>query len=140
MHLKPLLSVLVPAAATLALAACGSDSSSGSKEAEEHENASPAVALREVGETRDGLNAALSTYKQGDKAAAADQVAETYLQHFEEVEGPLGRKDEELNERLEEGINEHLRDAMKAGKPAAEIEASVEALLADLRKAEAALR
>jgi high-affinity iron transporter len=123
---------------SLALAACGgSDSSS---EESEHENASPATARKEVGETRDALNAALATYKKGDKAAANEQVAEAYVSHFEEVEGPLEGKDAELKESLEHAISDDLRSSIKAGKPAKQVEAQVKAIVADLEKAEAALQ
>ena len=123
---------------SLALAACGgSDSSS---EESEHENASPATARQEVGETREALNAALATYKKGDKAAANEQVAEAYVSHFEEVEGPLEGKDAELKESLEHAISDDLRSSIKAGKPAKQVEAQVKAIAADLDKAEAALQ
>jgi hypothetical protein len=135
-----LMKTAMPAAAValsiLALTACGDDSN----DSEAKENTSPAVALQEAGETREALSAALATYKSGDHAAAEDAVAEAYLQHFEEVEGPLDERDHELNESLEAAINEELRDAMKANKPAAEIEAQVNAILTDLQKAEAALQ
>src|SRR5690348_9161149 len=123
---------------SLALAACGgSDSSS---EESERENASPATARKEVGETRDALNVALATYKKGDKDAAQEQVAEAYVGHFEEVEGPLGGKDDELKESLEHAIADDLRASMKAGKPAKDVEAQIKAIVADLDKAEAALQ
>jgi hypothetical protein len=122
---------------SLALAACGGSDSSSSTESE---NSSPSVARKEVGETRDALNAALASYKQGDKAAANEQVAEAYVSHFEEVEGPLEDKDSELKESLEHAIADDLRSSMKAGKPASEIEAQVKAIVADLNKAEAALQ
>ena len=134
--------ILLPALITssLALAACGgSDSSSTSSEAE-HENSSPETALREVGETRDALKSALATYKDGDAAGAQEQVAEAYVSHFEEVEGPLEGRNDELKEDLEHAISGDLRDSMKAGKPAAAVERQVNAILADLDKAEAALR
>jgi high-affinity iron transporter len=135
MSLKPALSLLLVASA-LALAACGSDS-----ESEESEKAAtPATAMKEIGETRDALTAALATYKGGDHKAAEDQAAEAYVQHFEEVEGPLGKKDAELNEELEEAISQDVRNAMKDGRPAAEVEQTVNSVLADLEKAEAALR
>jgi hypothetical protein len=122
-------------AGSLLLAACGGDD-----ESSEPETASPATARKEVGETRDALNAALASYKSGDKAAAEEQVAEAYVSHFEEVEGPLEDRNEELNEDLEHAISDELRSAMKAGKPVKEIEAQVQSILADLDKAEAALR
>ena len=123
---------------SLALTACGgSDSSSGESE---QENASPATARKEVGETRDALNAALATYKEGDKTGAQEQVAEAYVSHFEEVEGPLEAKDGELKESLEHAIADDLRSSMKAGKAASQVEAQVKAIVADLDKAEAALQ
>jgi hypothetical protein len=122
---------------SLAVAACGGSDSSSSTESE---NSSPSVARKEVGETRDALNAALASYKQGNKAAANEQVAEAYVSHFEEVEGPLEDKDSELKESLEHAIADDLRSSMKAGKPASEIEAQVKAIVADLNKAEAALQ
>jgi hypothetical protein len=120
---------------SLVLAACGD-----SKESSENENASPTVARKEVGETREALKAALATYKRGDKAAAQEQVAEAYVSHFEEVEGPLGDKDHELMEDIEHAIADDLRASMKAGKPVADVEAQVDTIVADLDKAEAALR
>src|SRR5262249_1286607 len=126
---------VVAAVAALAFAGCGGDSS---KEAEQQ--ASPAVAKQEAAETREALTAALATYKSGDTKAAEDQVAEAYLQHFEEVEGALEKKDAELKEKLEGAINTDLRTAMKDGKPASEVESQVNAVVADLQKAEAALQ
>src|SRR5215213_9157256 len=114
MPVKPVLSTAAAIAASFALLACGSDSKDSS---EERESADPAVALKEAGETREALTAALATYKSGDRQAAEEQVAEAYVQHFEAVEGALERKDAELNEHLEEAISADLRSAMKAGKP-----------------------
>ena len=120
---------------SLALTACGDSDSTGRTT-----SSSPATALREVRETRDALTQALATYKNGDKTGAQEQVAEAYVSHFEEVEEPLGRKNHELMEELEHAISDELRADMKAGKPAAAIEAEVKAIVADLDKAEAALQ
>jgi DNA-binding transcriptional MerR regulator len=138
MPAKHLLSAAATLGASLALVACGGDSNDNSGSSQEP--ASAAVALKEAGETREGITAALATYKSGDKQAAEDQVSEAYLQHFEEVEHALEERDAELKEKLEEAINTDLRAAMKDGKPAAEVEAQVDAVVADLQKAEAALR
>jgi DNA anti-recombination protein RmuC len=129
-----LLSVLVTGAL---VAACGDDSSS---DTETRESASPSVALKEVGETRTALEAALAAYKSGDAAAAEERVSEAYVQHFEEVEGPLEERDEELNEELEEAISRDLRDLIKAKKPVAQVQRAFEDVYSDLDKAEAALR
>jgi ABC-type phosphate transport system substrate-binding protein len=123
------------AAAALGLAACGSDSSGKAATGE-----SAAVARTEVGKTRDALKAALATYKAGDTTAAADQVAEAYVSHFEDVEAPLDKKDHALKERLEKAISSGLRAHMKAKEPATAVAREVAAVVADLDKAEAALR
>jgi hypothetical protein len=129
----------VATAASFALAGCGDDDSSSGTSARS-ESGGTATALREVGETRDALQAALATYEDGDAAAAEEQVAEAYVSHFEEVEEALEQRDHELNESLEEQISRDLRADMKADKPVVQVRRSVEAVIADLGKAEAALR
>ncbi|MGH9363622.1 MAG: hypothetical protein ACRD2T_17060, partial [Thermoanaerobaculia bacterium] len=52
----------------------------------------PAQAIDEIGETSTGLDQALAQLRDGDAKAAKETVAETYLQHFEEVEAPLESK------------------------------------------------
>jgi hypothetical protein len=130
---------LVPlaAAAALALSACGDDDTSSETEAEQ---AKPASALLEAGKTRASLALALATYKAGDKAKAADQASEAYLQHFELVEGPLEAKDEELTEELEDAIREELVGKMKARAPVKEVEALAKEIDRDLATAEAKLK
>jgi hypothetical protein len=82
-------------AASLSLVACG-DGTTEAKDRKKHQ-ATPPQARAEAGTVRKLLAAALTTYKGGDEAAAAKQVEDAYLEHFEEVEGALGAKDEELN-------------------------------------------
>ena len=123
------------AAAALALSACGDD-----KKSEGHEESTPAVAIEEASKTSSGLTAALATYKSGDKAAAEEQVSETYLQHFELVEGPLGKVDHELTEDLEHRIREELVEKIKAGESAKAVEAFVTSIKADLVTAQAKLK
>ena len=118
------------------VAACGGDDSSSDAESK----ATPQQALREISEVRKGLEQAVSTYKSGDKAAADEQVGDTYLQHFELVEGPLDEADHELNESLEDGIREELREKIKAGASAAEIDELHREIVTNLDKAETALR
>jgi hypothetical protein len=119
----------------VAVAGCG-----GGSDNEEHTTASPATARKEVAATRAALRDALASYKSGDKAKAVDQVSEAYVSHFEEVEGPLEGKDDELKESLEHAIADDLRADMKAGRPASAVEQRVAAITADLDKADAALR
>jgi hypothetical protein len=120
----------------LALAGCGG----GSSDSSEHESASPEVARKEIAATRSAITGALASDKGGDHAKAVDQVSEAYVSHFEEVEGPLEGKDDELKESLEHAIAGDLRSDMKAGKPAAAVADRVSSILADLDKADAALR
>ncbi len=129
---------VLPLAATaaLALSACGSDD----KKSEGHEESTPAVAIEEARKTSTGLTAALATYKSGDRAAAEEQVSETYLQHFELVEGPLGKVDHELTEDLEHRIREELVAKIKAGEPAKDVEAFVKQIKTDLAAAQAKLK
>src|SRR4051812_32784273 len=118
------------------LAGCGS----GGDEASDEAAATPKEAIVQIGAVRRGLDDALKTYAGGDAARADEQVGTTYLEHFELVEGPLEKADEELNEQLEESIREELRSMIKGKAPKSDVGALVAAIKADLSKAEAALR
>jgi hypothetical protein len=120
-------------------AGCGSDGENEASEAAEHA-ATPQQAIEEIGEVRSALDAALATYRSGRHAAADQQVGDAYLEHFELVEGPLGKVDHELTEHLEDGIREELRDAMKDGAPVTKVERLVHELDEHLDEAEAALK
>jgi hypothetical protein len=116
----------------LLLAACGGDDTSGSESAQAQSTA--ADAIDEIGETSTGLDQALAQLRDGDAKAAKETVAETYLQHFEKVEGPLEKVDPELMEKLEDGISGDLRgDIGKASVN--EISAQVKQLKAELATA-----
>ncbi len=120
--------------ASLALAACGSDEKSSAAPA------SASEARTEAAATRASLRKALTQVKAGDRKAADDTVAEGYLQHFEDVEGPLDKADHELNEKLEDGLKGDLREKIKSGAPVAEVERLITSLDADLQTAESKLR
>jgi hypothetical protein len=121
---------------TSVLAACGGDDDSGSQATEAQ--SSSAQAIDEIDETSAGLDQALAQLRDGDAKAAKETVAETYLQHFEEVEAPLEKVDPELMEKLEEGISTDLRGDI--GKASAnEISAHVKQLKADLATAKSKL-
>jgi DNA anti-recombination protein RmuC len=121
----------------LALAACGSESES--EEAAERQ-ASPAQARAEIGEVRKALDSAVAALREGDAKGADNAVSEGYLEHFEKVEGPLGKVDGELNEKLEDSIREELRERIQDGGSVAEITRMVSAIKADLATAEQKLR
>jgi hypothetical protein len=124
----------------MGLLTTGCGGSDESKDAAESESSTPQQALTQVRATRDGLTRALSTYRSGDHAAADRQVGDTYLEHFEQVEGPLEKADKELNEQLEDGIREELRGKMKADAATADVQRLVAEIMANLDRAEAALR
>jgi len=121
----------------LALAACGGESES--EEAAE-QNATPAQARAEIGEVRKALDTAVSQLQEGDAKAADNTVSEGYLEHFEKVEGPLGKVDDELNEKLEDSIREELREKIQDGGSVAEVTQMVNAIKADLATAEQKLQ
>jgi hypothetical protein len=116
-----------------ALAACGGESES--KEAAE-QSATPAQARAEIGEVRKALDTAVSQLREGDAKAADNTVSEGYLEHFEKVEGLLGKVDGELNEKLEDSIREELREKIQDGGSVAEVTQMVTAIKADLATAE----
>ena len=119
-----------------AVAACG-----GESEAEkEAENTTPAQARAEIGEVRKALDTAVASLREGDAKAADNAVSEGYLQHFEKVEGPLGKVDGELNEKLEDSIREELREKIQDGGSVTEVTQLVSTIKADLATAEQKLR
>jgi hypothetical protein len=133
-------------ASSLALAACGSEERAGTPSGQSStaagaaEQATPAEARAEIGAVRTALDTALGSLQEGDAKAADNAVAEGYLQHFENVEGPLEKVDHELKERLEESIREKLRDTIRNGGSVAEVTTMVRAIKADLATAERKLR
>jgi hypothetical protein len=125
------------ATASLGLAACGSGDS---KRASSPKQISNAQAATEVAYVSRGVEAALATYTKGRRATAAEQVANLYLEHFEKVEGPLGKVDEALKERLEELLSTDLRNKMKSGAPVTEVRSLVITAKRDLALAAAKLQ
>jgi DNA anti-recombination protein RmuC len=124
-------------ASVFAIAACGGESES--EEAAE-QNATPAQARAEIGEVRKALDTAVAELKEGDAKAADNTVSEGYLEHFEKVEGPLEKVDDELNEKLEDSIREELREKIQDGGSVAEVTQMVDAIKADLATAEQKLQ
>lgn len=124
----------VSLSAALGLGACGGDDKAGGKPA------SASDARAQAAATRKALQTALTQVKAGDRKAADNTVSEGYLQHFEDVEGPLGKADKELNEKLEDSIKVDLRHKIRSNAPAAEVEKLIQSLDADLARAEQKLR
>jgi high-affinity iron transporter len=127
----------VIAVLTLALTACGGDDGETTEVAEA--TVTPEAAIGEIALVRQGLDQALAQYREDDAAGAADTVDETYLQHFELVEGPLEEADAELNEELEEQIREELTSEIESGAAMSEVEALVTEIDSGLDEAKAAL-
>jgi hypothetical protein len=110
------------AALAIGVFAAGCESKSGDAAKEQAEQQSTRQqAIAQIAKVRSGLDAALATYRAGDRGKADEQVGDTYLEHFELVEPPLDRVDHELKERTEDTIRETLRDRMKAGAPTADV-------------------
>jgi hypothetical protein len=122
--------VTVALSSGFALAACGNDDKSSSESASEE--VTPAMAVQEIAKVKAGLDKAVAEVEAGDAAAAEETVSDTYVDHFELVEGPLGKIDHELNEELEEGIRTELTDKIKSGAPATQVKQHVKDLKADL--------
>lgn len=86
-----------------------------------------------------GLDQALALYRGGNVQGALDEVAETYEDHFEKIEDPLGDKDHDLMEDIEGLISTKLRAAISANQPVAAVEALVTEAKTKLATAKAAL-
>ena len=128
------------AALALATFALGCGSSGDDKAAEEAEHGTtPRQAVAQIAQVRSGLAHALATYRAGDARAAGEQVGDTYLQHFELVEGPLEEADHELKEQLEDSIREELRAQIRADAGEAKVAALVQRIDAKLDQAEQTL-
>jgi high-affinity iron transporter len=138
-RLSPTLATV--AIAALALGACGDDDSdSGSSDAAEEAAAvTPQKAIAEIAVVKEGLEDGLAAYRKGDEAEADRLVGDAYLEHFELVEGPLERRDHELNEELEELIRETLRGEIQDGASPARVAALVTEAQRELDEAEKAL-
>jgi hypothetical protein len=121
----------------LALAACGGGDKSSEATAEQ---ATPAVALAEIPQVKAGLDKAVSQLRDGDAKAAEETVSETYVEHFEKVEDPLGKVDPELKEKLEETIADELRTQIRDGAPVAQVSKHVDQVKADLDTAAGKLK
>jgi hypothetical protein len=104
---------LVLGAVALTGAACGSS--------DEEEGASPTEAVAEIDQIAAMLDDGLAKYRSGDKEAADTTVGDAYLEHFEQVEDPLGERDHELMEDLEHQISTEIRDEMKNDAPPDEV-------------------
>jgi hypothetical protein len=136
---RPLLALAL--AGSLGISACGGDDNGGSADREAQEaQATPTQAVAEIGEVRTALDRAVASLEAGKARRAEETVAQGYLEHFEKVEGPLGKVDGELNERLEEAISTDLRRRIKDGASVAEVRAMVRRVKADLAAAERKLR
>jgi hypothetical protein len=129
--------VTVALSSSFALSACGSEEKSSVASEQE---ASPAEAVTEIGQVRSGLDRAVGALRSGDAGQAEEIVSETYVEHFEKVEGPLEKVDHALKERLEEGISGELRQEIREHKPYAQVKRHVDQIKADLNTAETKLK
>jgi hypothetical protein len=138
MTLRTLLPMLA-VSGTFALSACGGDDTAGGSAAAE-QGATPERAIAEIGNVRTSLDKAVAAVKRGNAEQADEILSEGYVEHFEQVEGPLEEADHELNEQLEETLATTLREKVKGGASAADVQALVDDINADLDTAERKLR
>jgi hypothetical protein len=106
-------------------------------------SAAPTAAIdvqAEIDATIAGIKQAVTLYTSGDKQGALDAIAETYEEHFELVEDPLGDVDHDFMEQIEETIAVSIRAAINEGKPAAEVAALAATAEAALIKAKDLLK
>jgi hypothetical protein len=127
--------LLAALAGLLALGGCG-----GEDEAEAEENATPAQAVQEIDQIKQLLDEALAQYRVGDAEQAEETTGDAYLEHFEQVEGPLGEEDHEFMEELEHRISTEIRDEMKNGASADEVAQMIDETKQDLAKAQSMLQ
>jgi hypothetical protein len=127
-----LILTLVLGVVALAGTACGGSSSD--------EGTSSADAVAEIDEIKSMLDQGLSQYRDGDVQAADTTVGDAYLEHFEEVEDPLGERDHEFMEELEHRISTEIRDKMKDGASADEVAQLIDETKADLDTAKTKLQ
>lgn len=88
---------------------------------------------------QDNLRQALDQYRDGEAEAARKLIYDTYMQRFEGIEGDLIEQDADLVTGLEADFNATLPELMKKGAPADKVEAQVEAMNADLDRAQTLL-
>ncbi|MDQ4064529.1 MAG: hypothetical protein M3161_00600 [Actinomycetota bacterium] len=108
--------------ALLAFGACGGDEApagagSGSHDETMMEDVDPAATVAEIERL---LDEAEATYAD-DPEAAAELVAEAYLENYEHIEHAVEEADHDLNEELEGLLGTDLRARMQEGAPEEEI-------------------
>uniref|UniRef100_A0A7C2B653 Lipoprotein n=1 Tax=Thermomicrobium roseum TaxID=500 RepID=A0A7C2B653_THERO len=94
----------------------------------------------QLAKIRDMLAAALQAYRAGDTDRAYEEAANAYLEGFEALEPALlERGHRELVEQLERDFKA-IRDAIRAGRPAGEVEQLIRNVESALEEVEEVLR
>jgi hypothetical protein len=126
------------ACSALALSACGNPPKKdvGAKGGK----ATAQQSLQEIDVVRKDLIRVADKLRTGNRKAAGEIVAETYVQHFEKVEQALRKADGKLETRLEQGLSRTLRQMIKSGKPKARIQKYITQLDAGLGQAQDKLK
>jgi len=81
------------------------------------------------------LNEAKKEYRIGNTQLAFDLVSEAYLDNYEFVEGPLGKADHELMEKIEVDMREELRNMIKDNASPDAVDSQIDMILIDLSEA-----
>ena len=86
----------------------------------------------EIGELRAALQGTVPVYRNRNFGRVRALVGRAYLQHFEDLEGPLEKVDDGLKERLERAIAVELRQIAAARRPLAAYRAKVTQIVRQL--------
>ena len=71
-------------------------------------------------------------YAAGNTDEALSLATKAYLDNFEFLESPIAQQNPELKDEMEHMMREQLRDMIKAGAPASEVNAQIDAILAKM--------
>jgi hypothetical protein len=85
------------------------------------------------------LNRTINEYRNQNFTGAQGFASSAYLDNYEFIEAPLGKRDKTLNENTEIMLREQLRQAIKDESPIENIQQLINNIISNLDKAEALL-
>ncbi|HYY44013.1 MAG TPA: hypothetical protein VE975_02355 [Actinomycetota bacterium] len=92
-----------------------------------------------IAEIEEKLEEVRAAYDSGAADRAAELVADTYIEHYEKIEGKVIEQAPEVNEELEPLLGAELRRMILEGAPKKEVAEAIDKAQALLKEAEAAL-
>lgn len=122
----------------LAVRAASEDAHAHQAEQAQAHNAADGAAVIDTITTN--LDQVLALYRQDKAEQAQKLIFNTYMNHFEGIEGDLIEQDADLVAALELDFNATLPQLIKNGAPANEVEAQINAMLDKLEQARTLLQ